>query len=108
VLAGLFTSGKPFMVTPKCKNMAGWARALRIASTEGILLLATMAAIASTPKQARSGIHRATCASMPSSRRLEEKARLGQCPSGIFGENQKLKNLRRDQIFFPKPRVIGA
>jgi cellulose synthase/poly-beta-1,6-N-acetylglucosamine synthase-like glycosyltransferase len=48
VLAGLFTSGKPFMVTPKCKNMAGWARALRIASTEVILLLATMGAIAST------------------------------------------------------------
>jgi hypothetical protein len=48
VLAGLFTSGKPFMVTPKCKDMAGWARALRIASTETVLLIATMAAIAST------------------------------------------------------------
>jgi len=48
VLAGIFTSGKPFMVTPKCKDMAGWARALRIASTECVLLVATLAAIAST------------------------------------------------------------
>jgi len=48
VLAGVFTSGKPFMVTPKCKNMAGWARALRIASTEAFFLVATIAAIAST------------------------------------------------------------
>ncbi|MGE4064044.1 MAG: glycosyltransferase family 2 protein [Rhodospirillaceae bacterium] len=48
VLAGLFTSGKPFMVTPKCKDMAGWARALRIAATETALLIATVAAIAST------------------------------------------------------------
>jgi len=48
VVAGVLTSGKPFMVTPKCKNMAGWARALRIASAETILLLATAAAIVST------------------------------------------------------------
>lgn len=48
VLAGIFTSGKPFMVTPKCEDQAPWTRALRIALPEAVLFAATVTAIVAT------------------------------------------------------------
>ncbi len=48
VLAGLFTSSKPFMRTPKCEDTAPWTHALRIAATETVMLVGTIIAIAGT------------------------------------------------------------
>ncbi|MCB2106444.1 MAG: hypothetical protein KDE14_02030, partial [Rhodobacteraceae bacterium] len=48
VIAGLLTSSKPFLRTPKCANAAPWTRAFRIAASEAALLLATLLAIAGT------------------------------------------------------------
>jgi cellulose synthase/poly-beta-1,6-N-acetylglucosamine synthase-like glycosyltransferase len=48
VVAGLFTSGKPFMRTPKCEDTAPWTHALRIAATESILLLGAIISIIGT------------------------------------------------------------
>ena len=45
VLAGLFTSSKPFMRTPKCENVAPWTHALRITATETAMLIGTILAI---------------------------------------------------------------
>lgn len=48
VLAGLFTSSKPFMRTPKCEDTAPWTHALRIAATETVMLVGTIIAIVGT------------------------------------------------------------
>ncbi len=48
VISGLFTSGKPFMRTPKCENTAAWTHALRITASESMMLVATIIAIVAT------------------------------------------------------------
>ncbi|MBY0510291.1 MAG: glycosyltransferase [Rhodospirillaceae bacterium] len=48
VIAGLFTTSKPFMRTPKCEDTAPWSHALRLVKTEAMLLAGTIFAIAST------------------------------------------------------------
>ena len=48
VLAGLFTSSKPFMRTPKCENTAPWTHALRITAIETAMLVGTIIAIVGT------------------------------------------------------------
>ena len=48
VLAGLFTSGKPFMRTPKCEGVAPWTHALRITATETAMLIGTVISIIGT------------------------------------------------------------
>ena len=48
VIAGLFTSGKPFMRTPKCEDTAPWTHALRLVKTEALLLVGTIISIIST------------------------------------------------------------
>ena len=48
VLAGLFTSSKPFMRTPKCENVAPWTHALRITAAETAMLVGTIIAIVGT------------------------------------------------------------
>lgn len=50
VLAGLFTSSKPFMRTPKCEGAAPWTHALRITAAETVLLIATITSIIGTIK----------------------------------------------------------
>ncbi len=45
VIAGLFTSGKPFLRTPKCENPADFAQVLRVAWQETTLLGLCVAAI---------------------------------------------------------------
>jgi exo-beta-1,3-glucanase (GH17 family)/cellulose synthase/poly-beta-1,6-N-acetylglucosamine synthase-like glycosyltransferase len=48
VLTGLFTSGKPFLRTPKCEDSSCWRRALKIAAAEtGFLAAVVVAMIAS-------------------------------------------------------------
>lgn len=48
VIAGLLTSNKPFMRTPKCEDTAPWTHALRIAKFEVGMLAGTILAIMST------------------------------------------------------------
>ncbi len=48
VLAGIFTSGKPFMRTPKCEGVAPWTHALRITATETVMLIGTVISIIGT------------------------------------------------------------
>ena len=48
VLAGLFTSSKPFMRTPKCEDTAPWTHALRITAAETTMLVGTIIAIIGT------------------------------------------------------------
>ena len=48
VIAGLLTSSKPFMRTPKCEDAAPWTHALRIAATETLMLVGTITSIAFT------------------------------------------------------------
>ncbi len=48
VIAGLFTSSKPFMRTPKCEDSAPWTQVLKVARAEAALLLGTVAAIFGT------------------------------------------------------------
>jgi exo-beta-1,3-glucanase (GH17 family)/cellulose synthase/poly-beta-1,6-N-acetylglucosamine synthase-like glycosyltransferase len=48
VLAGLFTSSKPFMRTPKCESAAPWTHALKITAVETLMLIGTIVAIAFT------------------------------------------------------------
>jgi hypothetical protein len=48
VIAGIFTSSKPFMRTPKCEDTAPWTHALKIAATETFMLVATIIAVIST------------------------------------------------------------
>jgi len=48
VIAGLFTSSKPFMRTPKCEDSAPWTHALRIAAMETVMLVGTIIAIVGT------------------------------------------------------------
>ena len=45
VLAGLLTSSKPFLRTPKYEAVAPWTRALRLAAMETVLLLAMLGTI---------------------------------------------------------------
>lgn len=45
VLAGLFSSSKPFLRTPKCENIALWTRALGVVAVETVLLGAMLGAI---------------------------------------------------------------
>jgi exo-beta-1,3-glucanase (GH17 family)/cellulose synthase/poly-beta-1,6-N-acetylglucosamine synthase-like glycosyltransferase len=45
VIAGLFTSGKPFMRTPKCEDAAPWTHALRLVKVEVTLLVCTIISI---------------------------------------------------------------
>jgi len=47
VLAGLISSSKPFLRTPKCESVAPWTRALRLVASEAILLFAMLGAIIS-------------------------------------------------------------
>jgi exo-beta-1,3-glucanase (GH17 family)/cellulose synthase/poly-beta-1,6-N-acetylglucosamine synthase-like glycosyltransferase len=48
VLAGLMTSSRPFVRTPKCESSERWTRALKLAAPEALLLAATVLAIAIT------------------------------------------------------------
>ncbi len=48
VIAGLFTSSKPFMRTPKCEDSAPWTQVFKVARAEAALLLGTVAAIFGT------------------------------------------------------------
>src|SRR5262249_19838730 len=48
VLAGLFTSSKPFLRTPKCEGKAPWTHALRIAAFDAAMLAGTVIAIVKT------------------------------------------------------------
>ena len=48
VIAGLFTSSKPFLRTPKYEAAAPWTHVLHLAVMETVLLLATLVAIAAT------------------------------------------------------------
>ena len=48
VIAGLLTSSKPFMRTPKCENSAPWTQIVRVAKAEAALLLGTVGAILGT------------------------------------------------------------
>jgi cellulose synthase/poly-beta-1,6-N-acetylglucosamine synthase-like glycosyltransferase len=48
VIAGLFTSSKPFLRTPKCENSATWTQIFRVARAEAALLIGTIAAIFGT------------------------------------------------------------
>jgi cellulose synthase/poly-beta-1,6-N-acetylglucosamine synthase-like glycosyltransferase len=48
VIAGLFTSSKPFLRTPKCENSAPWTQIFKVARAEAALLLGTIAAIFGT------------------------------------------------------------
>ncbi len=48
VIAGIFTSNKPFMRTPKCEDTAPWTHALRIAKFEVCMLAGTILAIGSS------------------------------------------------------------
>jgi hypothetical protein len=47
VLAGLVSSSKPFLRTPKCESVAPWTRALRLVASEAILLFMLLGAIIS-------------------------------------------------------------
>ena len=48
VVAGLLTSSKPFMRTPKCESSAPWTQIARVARAELALLTGTVAAIVGT------------------------------------------------------------
>jgi cellulose synthase/poly-beta-1,6-N-acetylglucosamine synthase-like glycosyltransferase/exo-beta-1,3-glucanase (GH17 family) len=48
VIAGLFTSSKPFMRTPKCEDAAPWTQIVTVAKAETALLIGTIAAIIGT------------------------------------------------------------
>ncbi len=48
VIAGVLTSNKPFMRTPKCEDAAPWTHALRIAKFEVCMLAGTLIAIVSS------------------------------------------------------------
>lgn len=48
VIAGLFTSSKPFLRTPKCEDAAPWTQVLRVARAEAALLVGTVAAVFGT------------------------------------------------------------
>jgi hypothetical protein len=44
VIAGLFTSSKPFLRTPKCEDSAPWTQIFKAAKAETALLIGTVAA----------------------------------------------------------------
>jgi hypothetical protein len=44
VIAGLFTSSKPFLRTPKCEDSAPWTQIFKVAKAETALLVGTIAA----------------------------------------------------------------
>jgi cellulose synthase/poly-beta-1,6-N-acetylglucosamine synthase-like glycosyltransferase len=48
VIAGLFTSSKPFLRTPKCEHAAPWTQIVTVAKAETALLIGTIAAIFGT------------------------------------------------------------
>jgi len=48
VIAGLFTSSKPFLRTPKCEDSAPWTQVIKVARAEAALLIGTFAAIFGT------------------------------------------------------------
>lgn len=48
VIAGLLTSSKPFMRTPKCEDAAPWTQVFSVARAEAALLLGTVGAIFGT------------------------------------------------------------
>ena len=48
VIAGLFTSSKPFLRTPKCERSAPWTQIVKVAKAEAALLIGTIAAIFGT------------------------------------------------------------
>jgi hypothetical protein len=45
VIAGLLTSSKPFLRTPKCEDSAPWTQIVKVARAEAALLVGTIAAI---------------------------------------------------------------
>lgn len=45
VIAGMFSSSKPFLRTPKCGSIAPWTRALRLVIVESMLFLALLGAM---------------------------------------------------------------
>jgi hypothetical protein len=48
VIAGLLTSSKPFLRTPKCERSAPWTQIVKVAKAEAALLVGTIAAIVGT------------------------------------------------------------
>jgi hypothetical protein len=48
VIAGLCTSSKPFLRTPKCEDAAPWTQIVKVAKAETALLIGTIAAIFGT------------------------------------------------------------
>jgi hypothetical protein len=48
VVAGLLTSSKPFLRTPKCEDSAPWTQTIKVAKAEAALLIGTIAAIFGT------------------------------------------------------------
>ena len=48
MIAGLFTSSKPFLRTPKCESSAPWTQIFKVARAEAALLIGTIAAIFGT------------------------------------------------------------
>jgi hypothetical protein len=48
VIAGLFTSSKPFLRTPKCEDSAPWTQIVKVARAEAALLIGSIAAIVGT------------------------------------------------------------
>jgi len=48
VIAGLVTSSKPFLRTPKCEDSAPWTQIAKVAKAEATLLVGTIAAIVGT------------------------------------------------------------
>ncbi len=48
VIAGLLTSSKPFLRTPKCEDSAPWTKTIKVAKAEAALLIGTIAAIFGT------------------------------------------------------------
>ena len=48
VIAGLFTSSKPFLRTPKCEDSAPWTQIFKVARAEAALFVGTVAAIFGT------------------------------------------------------------
>jgi hypothetical protein len=48
VIAGLLTSSKPFLRTPKCESSAPWTQIVKVARAEAALLVGTVAAIVGT------------------------------------------------------------
>jgi cellulose synthase/poly-beta-1,6-N-acetylglucosamine synthase-like glycosyltransferase len=53
VIAGLLTSSKPFLRTPKCEDSAPWTQVIKVARAEAALLVGTIVAIFGTMRSTK-------------------------------------------------------